>query len=118
MQKLRNGKLALIMDLNCIGGLYGLRLQRYAKQVLCVDASVRTIDAIKRTIKMYNKDAQDREIVNVETEWFRDDTSDILTNQNLTEKADCIIIGLGTMSYTKSPELLLRKIGTWLKKME
>lgn len=116
MQKLRNGKLALIMDLNCIGGLYGLRLHRYAKQVLCVDASVKTIDAIERTIKMYNKDAQDREIVNVETEWFRDDTSDILTNQNLTEKADCIIIGLGTMSYTKSPELLLRKIGTWLKK--
>ena len=116
MQRIRNDKIDLIIDLNCIGGLYGLRLHRYAKQVLCVDASVKTTEAIKHTIGRYNAAAPERGIVNVETEWFRDDTCDILTNRNLIEKADCIIIGLGTMSYMKLPELLLRKIGTWLKK--
>lgn len=116
MQKLRNGTVDLIIDLNCIGGLYGLRLYRYAKRILCIDASVKTTEAIKHTISAYNKATPERGIANVETELFRDDTCDILTNQNLTEKADCIIVGLGTMSYVKSPELLLRKIGTWLKK--
>lgn len=116
IQKLSNNKFDLLIDLNCLGGLYGLRLSKYAKQVLCVDASNKTLQAIKHTIVRYNKKDKDNMIANVQTELFREDSCDILTNQNLAEKADCIIIGLGTMSYIKSPELLLRKIGTWLKK--
>lgn len=116
MLKARGEKIDLLIDLNCLGGLYGLRLYRYAKQVLCIDASTKTNEAINKTLAVYNKNVNDRGIANVVTELFRDDTCDILTNQNLTEKADCIVIGLGTMSYVKSPEILLRKIGTWLKK--
>lgn len=115
MQKLRNDRLDLIIDLNCIGGLYGLQFCRYAKQVYCVDASVKTLEAIKHTIITYNEVFQERGIVNIQTELFRDDTCDILTNTNQVKKADCIIVGLGMMSYIKTPELLLRKIGTWLK---
>lgn len=111
----KRGKIDLLIDLNCLGGLYGLRLFRYARKVLCVDAGLRTMEAIKNTILAYNGNAEERKIVNVETELFRDDTCDILTNMNLAQKADCIVMGLGTMSYVKSPELLLRKVGTWLK---
>lgn len=109
-------KMDLLIDLNCLGGLYGLRLHEYAKQILCIDASQNTVKAIANTVASYNKVINYNEIANVITELFREDTCEILTNRNLADKADCIIIGLGTMSYVRSPELLLRKIGIWLKK--
>ena len=108
-------KIELFIDLNCIGGLYGLRLFQYCRQVLCVDASKRTIQAINNTLSVYNNDIEERKIVNVITELFRDETMDILSNKDYQNKADCIAVGLGTMSFIKSPELLLRKISCWLK---
>lgn len=112
----QNGKkIELFIDLNCIGGLYGLRLFQYCSQVLCVDASKRTIQAINNILSIYNKDIEERKIVNVITELFRDETMDILSNKDYQSKADCIAVGLGTMSFIKSPELLLRKISCWLK---
>lgn len=116
LRQIRNGKLDLIVDLNCLGGLYGLRLSEHSRQVLCVDGSLKTVEAINETLRQFNKKNTTQNIVNVETELFRDELCEILTNRNLQNKADCIIVGLGTMSYIKEPELFMKKISGWLKK--
>lgn len=115
MQTVRNNKIDLLIDLNCLGGLYGLRLYRYCKSVLCIDASSAVLKAITEIISTYNQNNEGQEAIIASTELFRDETCDILSNQNLFQKADCIVMGLGTMSFVKSPDILLRKIASWLK---
>lgn len=115
MQEIRKNKIDLLIDLNCLGGLYGLRLYQYCKSVLCIDASSAVLDAITQIISTYNQNSESHETIIASTELFRDETCDILSNQNLFQKADCIVMGLGTMSFVESPDTLLRKIANWLK---
>lgn len=115
LQERRGKRLDCMIDLNCLGGLYGLRLHSYAKEVLCIDTSIRVIRAIDETIIAHNQKNPDMEIVNVRTGLFRVDSGNMLDNESLANKADCIMIGFGTMSYMKSPDIFLRKLSVWLK---
>ena len=112
----RKGEIELLIDMNCSGGLYGLRLHRYARQVLCVDSSKRVLDELKSIVCKYNEKNEENKIVNVDTELYREDTCEILCNRDLRKKADCIIVGLGAVSFIKSPDSFLRKLEIWLKK--
>ena len=115
LRKKRKDKIDLLIDLNCLGGLYGLRLYQHCRQVLCVDESLKTLQTINNIVETYNKEIRNQDIVNVITELFREEGYEILSNQNLFNRVDCIIVGLGTMSYIKSPDLFLRTINNLLK---
>lgn len=110
-------RLELIIDMNCISGVYGLRLYQYAKQVLCVDTSIRALETLKELVGRYNerKPDQNSGIVNVNTELFREETMEIMDSTLRKRRADCIVIGLGAFSLMNNPEMLLRKISSWLK---
>lgn len=119
-KKTDNGKkkMDLLIDLNCLGGIYGVRLNQYASAVICADTSKRAIETLQETVNQYNrrKSSQNPGIVNIETELMREDTYEILGSRNLREKVDCIILGLGSFSHVKNPDLFMKKIGYWLKK--
>ena len=111
-----DGKVETILDLNCLGGLYGMRLSKYAKKIVCIDTCKDVLNSIKETIEKYNELLPENNIRNVKYGLLREDSYDILMDKQDELKADCIIMGLGTLSYIEDPKLFISQIANYIKK--
>lgn len=113
-----DSKLDIMIDLNCISGIYGLRLFQHVKQVICSDTSRRAMETLQELVCQYNKckKAENPGIMNVNIDLFREETLEMMGNEDLTGRVDCVILGLGSFSFVDDPDALLLKIRSWLKK--
>lgn len=117
LEKQRGKKIDLLVDLNAVNTSCAVRLYQYASKVLCFDTSERAIDLMQEIINEYNaeKNEMNPGIQNVEFGLLRGEFLEPVEDIDLTGKVDCIVLGLGSFSFIKNTDEVLRKIQRWLK---
>lgn len=105
-----------ILDINLTGGMYGLRLNRFAKQVTCVDTTPGCLKKIEEIIKGYNNGILETEIeiANVITGYIRPDNFTVLKGTTKNKQYELIILGLGSASFIDNLSSFLRRISSLL----